>query len=239
MGTRAHHLSVGEEAPKRRAHKKKNLGISLPGAMTTTTSSFAAMEEDAMIKEHMKLVPVRYARDFSSREEILLHMDALDVSRKSKGAFAVRSKMVKKDQFWEREEEEEERKVREEEKEEEVTEKCADDGEEDDRKEGESLLEAYRNRDRRRETNEEEEEEREKEPESNSKTRSRKIQSAFEGDGLKFAPKGRSRNLLSEKVGKFSPDSPLPPSVDNSNGAKIILAEGRRRDFTNIKINNR
>lgn len=214
------------------ARKKKNLGISLPGAMTTTTSSFAAMEEDAMIKEHMKLVPVRYARDFSSREEILLHMDALDVSRKSKGAFAVRSKMVKKDQFWEREEEEEEqRKVREEEKEEEVTEKCADDGEEDDRKEGESLLEAYRNRDRRRETNEEEEEEREKEPESNSKTRSRKIQSAFEGDGLKFAPKGRSRNLLSEKVGKFSPDSPLPPSVDNSNGAKNHFSGGPTSRF--------
>ena len=102
-----------------------------------------------MIKEHMKLVPVRYTRDFSSREEILLHMDALDVSRKSKGAFAVRSKMVKKDQFWEREEEEGE-----EEKEEEVAEKCADDGEEGDRKEGESLLEAYRNRERRRETNE-------------------------------------------------------------------------------------
>ena len=230
MGTRAHHLSV-EKAPKRRArHKKKNLGISLPGAMTTT-SSFAAMEEDAMIKEHMKLVPVRYTRDFSSREEILLHLDALDVSRKSKGAFAVRSKMVKKDQFWEREEEEEERKVREEEKEEEVTEKCADDGEEDDRKEGESLLEAYRNRDRRRETNEEEEEEREKEPESNSKTRSRKIQSAFEGDGLKFAPKGRSRNLLSEKVGKFSPDSPLPPSVDNSNGAKNHFSGGPTSRF--------
>lgn len=190
-------------------------------------------EYDDKIKEHMKLVPVRYTKDFSCREEIVLHMDALDCSRKNKGAFAVRSVLVKgkgndDDQntvtvLGEKNDLHREDQTRGEEEEIIFAEKKVP---------GESF-EAYR-RERRREGEEVPPSEilettttttttEEKEPESNSKRwRSRQRQSAFSGDDddgaqkANFAPKSRSplKKLLTGKgnleKGKISPDSILP-----------------------------
>lgn len=67
----------------------------MSSAFALAKDDFENDDCDDKIKEHMKLVPVRYVKDFSCREEIVLHMDALDCSRKNKGAFAVRSVLVK------------------------------------------------------------------------------------------------------------------------------------------------
>ena len=67
----------------------------MSSAFALAKDDFENDDCDDKIKEHMKLVPVRYTKDFSCREEIVLHMDALDCSRKNKGAFAVQSLLVK------------------------------------------------------------------------------------------------------------------------------------------------
>ena len=67
----------------------------MSSAFALAKDDFENDEYDDKIKEHMMLVPVRYTKDFSCREEIYLHMDALDCSRKNKGAFAVQSLLVK------------------------------------------------------------------------------------------------------------------------------------------------
>ena len=67
----------------------------MSSAFALAKDDFENDDCDDKIKEHMKLVPVRYTKDFSCREEIVLHMDALDSSRKNKGAFAVQSLLVK------------------------------------------------------------------------------------------------------------------------------------------------
>ena len=81
----------------------------MSSAFALAKDDFENDEYDDNIKEHMMLVPVRYTKDFSCREEIYLHMDALDCSRKNEGAFAVRSVLVKgkgndddqNEEFWE------------------------------------------------------------------------------------------------------------------------------------------
>ena len=57
----------------------------MSSAFALAKDDFENDEYDDKIKEHMMLVPVRYTKDFSCREEIVLHMDALDCSRKNKG----------------------------------------------------------------------------------------------------------------------------------------------------------
>ena len=57
----------------------------MSSAFALAKDDFENDEYDDKIKEHMMLVPVRYTKDFSGREEIYLHMDALDCSRKNKG----------------------------------------------------------------------------------------------------------------------------------------------------------
>ena len=67
-------------------------------------------EDDAQmrVKEHLKLMPSRYVKDFCTPRDIALHMEALDVSRRNKGAFAVRSGVQRKTRGSTGEDEEEE-----------------------------------------------------------------------------------------------------------------------------------
>ena len=207
----------------------------MSSAFALAKDDFENDDCDDKIKEHMKLVPVRYTKDFSCREEIVLHMDALDCSRKNKGAFAVQSLLVKgkgndddqNGEFWEEKNNLQNREDQTDERGEEENEIIFAEK----KVPGESF-EAYR-RERRREGEEIPPSEiletttttttREKEPESNSKRwRSRQRQSAFSGDDddgaqkANFAPKSRSplKKLLTGKgtleKGKISPDSILP-----------------------------
>ena len=56
--------------------------IMMSSAFALAKDDFENDDCDDKIKEHMKLVPVRYVKDFSCREEIVLHMDALRLQSK-------------------------------------------------------------------------------------------------------------------------------------------------------------
>ena len=149
-------------------------------------------EDDAQmrVKEHLKLMPSRYVKDFCTPRDIALHMEALDVSRRNKGAFAVRSGVQRKTRGSTGEDEEEEE------------EKILEDDHHRRRSEGEEATTTTRAENEGAHS------------ESNGKRRSRKKQSPTTD-----ATKSRTNLTLCGTHGKGtnSPDSILLPDFSNAN----------------------
>ena len=149
-------------------------------------------EDDAQmrVKEHLKLMPSRYVKDFCTPRDIALHMEALDVSRRNKGAFAVRSGVQRKTRGSTGEDEEEEE------------EKILEDDRHQRRSEDEEATTTTRAENEGAHS------------ESNGKRRSRKIQSQTTD-----ATKSRTNLTLCGTHGKGtnSPDSILLPDFSNAN----------------------